>query len=557
MILGLDMGGTHIDAIIIKDNIIVKKVKNKTDFENLYQSIWATIKELIKDEDVNQIKRINLSTTVSTNAIVENKISNVGMIIQSGPGLPNDHLNVSDNTIFIKGYTDHRGEVVSKYEDKEIDYAIKEFKKNKVDHVGIVSKFSTRNPYSEIEIGKSLEKDFNEITLGHKMSGKLNFPRRVNTTYLNSAVSSTFNDFANNIKKSLLKEGIKAPVSVLKADGGVMSLDASKQMPVETILSGPAASLMGMNALLETKEDAILLDIGGTTTDIFFLADGVPLFEPQGVEINEKKTLVRSILSSSIGVGGDSEVTVYNDKIKIGPLRKGAPYALGGPVPTPTDAMIVLDKLKIGNKNLALKGVKLIGDKLNMNQTEVSKAILEEMANIIKLKTDELLKTINSKPVYTVKELLEDKRLNPKRVNVIGGPSLMLAPILEDKFKLNTYYPEQYEVANAIGAALAKTTTEINMHVDTSRRTLSVPELGIYRIIDRSYDLFAARDEAIKLLEEAAVSIGANKNELELEIIEESIFNMVDGFRTKGQNIRIRAQVKPGLTNIRIGDKNA
>src|SRR5690606_7293957 len=125
-------------------------------------------------------------------------------------------------------------------------------------------------------------------------------------------------------------------------DGGTMSIKKAIEKPVETILSGPAASFMGISAMLPTNKDAIFLDIGGTTTDIFFLADGVPLFEPLGIKIGKYKTLVRAIYTVSIGLGGDSAIEIANGSIKIGPVRKGKPYAFGGPKPTPTDAMIVL-----------------------------------------------------------------------------------------------------------------------------------------------------------------------------------------------------------------------
>ena len=187
--------------------------------------------------------------------------------------------------------------------------------------------------------------------MGHSLSGKLNFPRRVFTSYLNSAVYDTFNGFSTSIRKSMKQEGIDAPLFILKADGGTINLATAEEKPVETILSGPAASFMGLNAMIKTYKDAILLDIGGTTTDIFFLADGVPLFEPLGIKIGDYKTLVRAIYSVSIGLGGDSSIEVEDVhlkdglediKLKIGPNRAGYPYALGGPKPTPTDAMIVL-----------------------------------------------------------------------------------------------------------------------------------------------------------------------------------------------------------------------
>ena len=289
------MGGTHIDGVIIKNGQIINKVKNATDRNDLFQSIWSSLKELLQGYDKDEIKRINLSTTVSTNAIIEEKTSSVGMIIQSGPGLNHDFLKVGDKSVFISGYVDHRGKLVKELDWVEIERARDLFKKENIQSLGVVTKFSTRNPSHEESIKEFLKDDFSVITKGHTVSGKLNFPRRVFTTYLNSAVYKTFMDFSLNIKKSLKKEGINAPLFILKADGGTMDIKTAEIKPVETILSGPAASFMGIKALLDTDEDAVLLDIGGTTTDIFFLADGVPLFEPSGIKINEYKTLVRAV----------------------------------------------------------------------------------------------------------------------------------------------------------------------------------------------------------------------------------------------------------------------
>ena len=550
------MGGTHIDAVIIEDGKVINTVKKPTNRDNLFESIWTTLEELVSGYDKSKIKRINLSTTVSTNAIVEGKTSPVGMIIQSGPGLPHDFLACGDENIFISGYVDHRGRVVKDLDTNEIKESIDLFREKNIKSCAVISKFSTRNPTTELTIKELMKKDFSPITMGHTLSGKLNFPRRVFTSYLNSAVYDTFNDFSNNIKKSMEKESIYAPLYILKADGGTMNLLAAEEKPVETILSGPAASFMGLNAMLNTDKDAILLDIGGTTTDIFFLADGVPLFEPLGIKIDNYKTLVRAIYSVSIGLGGDSSIDIKDGKIKIGPKREGYPYAFGGPKPTPTDAMIVLGLMKDGNKEKALQSMETLGNQLNLSVENMAREILDTMGNIIKEKIDKLLYEINSHPVYTVKELLHGKKIDPKLINIIGGPANVLAPILEKKFNLPCYYPKNYHVANAIGAALAKTTTEITMLVDTAQRILSVPELEVYKKIDKNYTLNSARKKAMELLEKSAISLGAKKDEIEAEITEESSFNMVRGFYTSGKNIRIQAQVKPGLIHELRGDEN-
>ena len=549
MIIGLDMGGTHIDGVIIKEGRVINKIKKPTDRQDLFGSIWSTLEELLKDYDKSNIKRINLSTTVSTNAIVENKTSKVGMIIQAGPGLKNDFSFCGDEKQFISGYVDHRGIVVDELDVEEIRNAIDIFKESEVESAAVITKFSTRNPQYELDISEEIGSELGEVTLGHRMSGQLNFPRRVYTSYLNSAVQSTFNDFSKNIKKSLEKEKINTSLFILKADGGTMNIETAEDRPVETILSGPAASFMGISSMVDTQEDAILLDIGGTTTDIFFLADGVPLFEPLGAKISNYNTLVRAIYSVSIGLGGDSSINIDGNMIKIGPERRGKPYAFGGPSPTPTDAMIYLGYINIYEDDLkdkASEAMGILGEKLDLSKDEVSNAILENMADIIKEKTDQLLKDINSKPVYTIKELIHGKKIEPKSIKIIGGPANVLAEFIERRYSLPCEFPSNYDVANAVGAALAKPTLEINMTVDTSIGVLSVSELGIYEKVSRNYSLDDAKKKAIDLLNEAALSMGMDRATIETEITEESSFNMVRGFSTSGKNIRIKAQIKPG-----------
>ncbi|NLP45831.1 MAG: hydantoinase/oxoprolinase family protein [Epulopiscium sp.] len=547
MIIGLDMGGTHIDGVIIKEGQVIHSVKTPNDPDHLFESIWTTLTSLLADYDPSQIQKINLSTTVSTNAIVENKISPVGMIIQSGPGLYNDFLACGDENVFISGSIDHQGRIVQELDPNELKNAIHLFQQKNIKACAVITKFSTRNPNHELQIKKQLIEHFPIITLGHTLSGKLNFPRRVFTSYLNSAVTQTFQNFSKSIQQSLMKEGISAPVSILKADGGTMSLNAAEKCPVETILSGPAASFMGMNAMLAKEEDAILLDIGGTTTDLFFLADGIPLFEPLGIKIGPYKTLVRAIYSVSIGLGGDSAIHIQNNQMIIGPKREGRPYAFGGPTPTPTDAMIVLGLIQEGDKKRAYKAMEKIGQSLDLTTEKVATSVLETMGNIIQHEVKERLKEINAQPVYTVKELLYGKKIKPTFIHIIGGPAKVLAPILEKKFQLPCYYPKEYQVANAIGAAMAKTTTEITMIADTSQGIMSVPEMGIYEKIGSNFNLEIARQRALTLLKENAQSIGADNEKLETEITEESSFNMVRGFYTSGQNIRVKAQIKPGL----------
>lgn len=556
MIVGLDMGGTNVDAVVIEHGRIIRTVKRPTNRDDLFQSIWTVLEELLAGLDQKKIRRINLSTTVSTNAIVEGKADPVGMIIQRGPGLAYEFPECRGEKVFISGYIDHRGHVVKDLDIREIKQAIDLFRAKEIKTCAVITKFSTRNPSHETRIKKLLEKEFPLVTLGHTLSGKLNFPRRVYTAYLNAAVAGTFRHFADSLKRSLRQVNIAAPVFILKADGGTMSLEAAEEKPVESILSGPAASLVGLMSMCATDRDALLLDIGGTTTDIFFLADGVPVFEPLGIQIGAYNTLVRAVYSTSIGLGGDSAIQVHQGSLQIGPRREGPPVAFGGPAPTPTDAMILLGLMAAGAAEQTRAEVALarLADPLGWSPHALAEQVLETMGETIKNKVEQLLQEINSKPVYTIKELLYGKKINPKVIYVIGGPAQALAPVLSRNFNLPCRYPAHYQVANAIGAALAKITTDITLLADTVQGTLSVPELGLHEQVSRRFNLAQARQKALALLEKRATALGARPEEIEGEIIEESCFNMVRGFATTGQNIRIKAQVKPGLLDMLRGE---
>ena len=159
------------------------------------------------------------------------------------------------------------------------------------------------------------------------------------------------------------------------------------------------------------------------------------------------------------------------------------------------------------------------------------------MARKIRLETDKLLAKINSKPVSTIKELLYGKLLEPKEIYVIGGPAQVLSKYLEKEYKIGCFYPKDYSIANAIGAALAKPTKTISLVANTELRTLSVAELGIYERISTYYNLSDAKERARQLLKAYSDD--------EIEIIEEESFNTVKDFLTMGKNIRVRAQIKP------------
>jgi N-methylhydantoinase A len=547
MILGIDVGGTHTDAVLIEDLKVKKKTKTLTNEKNLIDSLLCVTSELLRGENLSKLKRVVLSTTISTNAIVQNKTDRVSLILASGPGLSPSFFKINEDVHFVSGYVNHRGIEISGIDRNEVSKIDMLFKEKGIQHVGIVGKFSTRNPRQELKIQEIIRDQLKHVSLGHRMSGHLNFPRRVSTTYLNAAIWNLYNDFVKQVLNFVHQWGFEVPVYILKADGGTVDITQSVDLPVQTILSGPAASIMGILSMFDRREDFIALDIGGTTTDIAIFADGVPLLEALGVTINGHKTLIRGLLTKSIGIGGDSRVKFENNQILIGPEREGPAAVFGGPYPTPTDAMIVLDMTTIGDKEKAARSIMDIAVKMNGTVEDAALTILDHMCRQIVSHINDMVEEINNKPVYTIHEMFEVKKIVPRALYVVGGPAQSMCGILGKLLGCPAHVPEHAEVANAIGAALARTTAEITVLADTERGTLIIGQEGVQTSIPPTF----SKEDAIRIgigkLKEKAINLGAKEEDLEIEVIEDQEFNMVREYYTTGRNIRVKVQVKPGL----------
>ncbi|MEN6621898.1 MAG: hydantoinase/oxoprolinase family protein [Smithella sp.] len=547
MILGIDVGGTHTDSVLVENNIVINKAKVKTDNENIMVSLSAAAKKIVSKENFKKIKKIVLSTTISTNAIVQEKIDRVGMVLQSGPGLSPQSLNLNKDSFFISGYVNNRGIVVHPLNEKEIKKIEEYFQQENINQIGIAGKFSSRNPAQEIKIEEILKNKQRNFSLGHRLSGQLNFPRRVATTYFNAAIYNIYKKFIDEVHGFLSEIKVNVPVYILKADGGTILIDQSLFYPALTIHSGPAASIMGVLATADIKEDAVALDIGGTTTDISVFADGVPLLEVSGVTIGQRKTLIRGLYSKSIGIGGDSSVRISNEEICIGPYREGPAAALDGPLPTPTDAMIVLGLSTLGSKEKAINAINILAIKLNMDTVSMAHKILEKTISIIAHNVNRVIEEINNKPVYTIHDLLEGKKINPQMVYVVGGPAAAIAPDVARLLGYPYKIPNHSEVANAMGAALARTTAEITVLADTEKGEMVISEEGITKKIPHNFSSEQAIEAGREALRARAFKMGANPDDLEVEVTEVQEFNMIRDFYTTGKNIRAKIQIKPGL----------
>ncbi|MCB9494759.1 MAG: hydantoinase/oxoprolinase family protein [Desulfobacteraceae bacterium] len=549
MIIGIDVGGTHTDGVLLSEDEIVKSVKIPTKKDNLYESVITAIDSLIENTDPSKIKRTVLSTTLTTNAVVQKKTSPVAVIVSAGPGIDPEFYKTGDYYCVVKGALDHRGRELASLDEQEIRSISEEIKKNGIKNIALISKFSPRNPSHENQMEKIFSSNFRNIFKGHNVSGHLNFPGRINTTWLNAAVHDSYDNFFRSVNESFIERKIKSPVHILKADGGTMPLSQSVKFPAQTIFSGPAASVMGAIPCADKNTDSIILDIGGTTTDIAVLAKGVPVIAQNGIKIQNIKTLIRAIETRSIGAGGDSFVKVENSKISAGPERKGPAMAFGGEFPTPTDAFVFLGEINDGDFEKAKKGIEEIAKPLGISMEEAAEQIIDITAKNIVDAFTEMISDINNKPVYTLHDFLDGYVLNPQSILVLGGPAGVFAKRIEKLSGIKTIPVENFSIANAKGAAMAKPTCTVTLFADTAQKKAYAVSENYEESIPSNYTREDAYAKAKALLYAKAEKMGADMKNIEIETIEDMSFNMIRGYRSSGKNIRITLQVRPGLVS--------
>jgi N-methylhydantoinase A len=547
MIIGLDVGGTHTDVVLLSENGLEKEIKVPTDPANLFKSVLTGLNEITADVDPQKIHRMVLSTTLTTNAVIQKRLPTVAMIVSSGPGIDPEYYRTNPFYFPVSGSIDHRGREIEPIDPAEIIEIAGRIRKEGIGCAGVVGKFSIRNPSHELKIGALLQDSCDKVFMGHRISGNLNFPRRIATTYLNAAVHPIHKEFYQAVYKSLEARGLTLPIRLLKADGGNMRFESSVDFPAQTILSGPAASVMGAVVCASEGKDTLAMDIGGTTTDMTVLINRAPVLDPLGITLGNYKTLIRSLDTLSIGIGGDSTVILTDGKLEVGPERLGPAMAYGGPAPTPTDALFITGDITDGDREKSIRGIDPLAKSLGKSIEAVANQIFDVACKKILAAAQDLINRINAKPVYTVHELLEGYRVHPKHILVLGGPAPYFARYFEKISDYKVQVVPRWPVANAIGAALARTTCEVNLFADTQRHVAEAPEENFSRKVDADFDTQAGIQQAFDLLRQKAVQRGANPDYLEMEVVEALQYNMVRSFYTTGKNIRIKVQVKPGL----------
>ncbi len=330
-LLGIDTGGTYTDAVLFHETDgIVAKAKSLTTRHDLAVGIAGAVDTVIAKADVpvSAIGLVSLSTTLATNALVEGQGGRAGLVmIGFGPDdLKRDGLVDalgSDPVLFLPGGHNVHGNE-SPLDLTALEEALPELSKN-VSSFAIAGYFAVRNPAHEIRVRDAIrELSHLPVTCSHELSSKLGGPRRALTTLLNARLVSMIDRLVGACEGFLAARGISAPMMVVRGDGALISAAEAKLRPIETILSGPAASLVGAR-YLTGLDNAVVSDIGGTTTDVAVMEAGRPRLDADGAVVGGYRTMVEAVAMRTYGLGGDSEVKI-NDRglvagFELGPRR--------------------------------------------------------------------------------------------------------------------------------------------------------------------------------------------------------------------------------------------
>ena len=544
MLVGIDVGGTYTDAVLLHAGKVIRQIKVASEHGQILASILTALDEILQGVETHRIERVALSTTLVTNAIVQGKLDPVGLFIMPGPGADWQGRLAADPVV-LSGYVDHRGRERQEIVVAEVKQAGQKLAGVKL--FAVSGKFAVRNPAQEQKVAGVLAAAMQplHVACGAAVSGNLNFIRRTNSAYYNAAVWQRFQDFADAAAAALAERGAAAPILILKADGGTLPLATARELPVESIFTGPAASALGVMGLCPPAKPAVSLDIGGTTTDIALWKGGAPLMDAKGAAIDGYLTAVRTFRLQSIGLGGDSWLRREAGKLLIGPERKGPAMALGGAEPTVTDALIVAGLCDFGDRKLAEAAMQRLLFPGKSSQ-ETARAIVDQAAEIVAAAVRAMLAIEAATPVYKVEDIVRPELLRPQLLIGVGGGAAGLTPLIAEKLKIPWQVPALAMVANALGAALARPTLHISLRADTAAGEYTVPELGLrLPLTDRRYSIQQAGKQAALHLQEMAAAAGITADEIETTFAEE--FNLVRGFSTVGKIVHVGAQIKPGI----------
>jgi N-methylhydantoinase A/oxoprolinase/acetone carboxylase beta subunit len=491
MFIGIDVGGTNTDAAVVGEEEIVSiKVPN----EKGLGAIFRELKGWLSDS------RVVVSTSLPLNLLLSRAEEHpTCTILVPGPG-----LNYQSFGKVVRGFVNHRGDVVEEIDESEVESILKNSNSK---NVAIASKFSVRNSEIESKIMNIAERFFPSycISLSHHVGGMI-YPYRINTTVVNAKIRETVFSLTDTIREFV------SEFFYYKGDGGIIPYQIALNNPSELYNSSSAAVAIGAFFLTREK-DALVVDIGGTTTDFVMIEDGVPKIL-DCVEILGKKTLVRCVDSFSIPFGGDS---VVEDGV-LKPLRRGKSIAFGGENLTLTD-MLNAEGYEIGDYESSRKAVNASGAN--------PEGIIERFVDMV------------SKSVDSV---------DAERVILTGYLAEYLSETISKKIKVNTIVPEHSSAVNAVGVAVSRVSLTLYVRFDTET------DRAIYNgVVEKSpfpQASLPSDDEMVEKAEEKLISVLSEYGYIEesVKLIYFNSYTVVRGGIKRGKIADIIVQVEPGVS---------
>lgn len=326
--VGIDTGGTYTDAVVFDfdDRVVLGTAKALTTKADLSVGILEAVDGLPLDL-VRRADIISLSTTLATNACVEDKGGRAKLIFFGGDRKVIDEvggkygLPASDDILILESFSKFSGEV-----EREPDWDLFRSRLDEGfgvwDGVGIIEMNAVRNGAVVERKAKEIFRERSDIPVvcGHELFSELNCLQRGASTLLNAGLFPVISEFLKAVKRALICRGIGAPLVIVRSDGSLMSEESALFRPVDTLLCGPAASAIG-GTFLTDNPNSIIVDMGGTTTDIALVNDGVPVTVTDGVSIGKWKTFVDGLYVKTFGLGGDTAIHYDGNRLFLEDYR--------------------------------------------------------------------------------------------------------------------------------------------------------------------------------------------------------------------------------------------
>lgn len=331
--LGLDTGGTFTDAVALRERRVIASAKALTTHWDLSVGLAEAIRAVLgklQPVDREQVALVSVSTTLATNAVVESRFSPICTLLIGfdEPMLERSGLKRAGGIVVrVRGGHEGTGDESEPLEESAIDAAVRQFAPQ-VEAFAVAGMFSVRNPAHERRARERIRALCDKpVTCSFELSSQLDAPKRALTAALNARLTPQIRHLLEALAQVLEREAVSAPVMVVRGDGTLIRAEMALEYPVETVLSGPAASVVGAG-FLSGLADFAVADMGGTTTDVAIVAAGRPVVRPEGAVLGGWRTMVTAIDVHTCGLGGDSEVYFDREaRLRVGP-RRAVPLSL-------------------------------------------------------------------------------------------------------------------------------------------------------------------------------------------------------------------------------------